>query len=298
MDIGIIESDRPFINEYNDLDKAIRSQGFNPVRIDIADISVRIDAAKVHPFRVNGILGESPIELDCAVLRHIGFVRDYEQMSQKVWSVMSMEMSGTYVANNILAWMRASDKLGALMALSSNGINVPDTRSSENSLAGYHAVRDYGKAVVKPLRMAAGLGVFKVDNPDVAMHVFSSFVNFSKPLYVQKFLEKRHNGDYRVVVVGDEVIGAEFRKSSSWKSNVAQGAAAKAARPDAELMEIAIKSAKALDLDFAGIDIAETADGYYVLEANPTVSWSMFKKVTKVDPARHIIRHIVKMAKA
>lgn len=81
--------------------------------------------------------------------------------------------------------------------------------------------------VVKPLRSAmGGYGVAKIDDADEAMHFFSFLTNISKPILIQKYMEKAGGGgDYRVVVVNGQAIGAEFRRGGTgWKSNVAQGA--------------------------------------------------------------------------
>jgi ribosomal protein S6--L-glutamate ligase len=298
VEIGLIVSDRSFISELQDLTYAIKKAGCRPISIEIDNIAVKIKNGRLSPYQMFGSSREEQIDPECAVLRHIGFIKDYEQFSQRIWSVKALEMKGTYVANNIKSWLKASDKLGALMELSRRGLPVPDTISSENPFAGYNAVKEFKSSVIKPLRSGAGFGVFKADDPDVAMHIFSYFINLSKPIYVQKFLNKKGNGDYRIIVVGGQVIGAEFRTGTDWKSNVSQGAKAKAAKPDEELKEIAIKAAQAMELDYVGVDIADTEDGYYILETNPTIAWGTFKKVTKVNPAKHIIAHIIKKARS
>ncbi len=294
MDIGLVVSDRSFARELRDLNIAIKKAGHNPVNISIDNIVVGIKGGRVITSQMLSPGKEAKVDVSCAVLRHIGFIKDYEQFSQRVWAVRSLEMNGIYVANNIKSWLEASDKLGALMKMAKYGIKVPDTVSSENPFAGYNAVKKFRQSVVKPLRSGAGFGIFKADDPDIAMHVFSYFLNLNKPIYVQKFLEKINGGDYRVIVVGGQVIGAEFRKGSTWKSNVAQGAKAYAAKPDAELIEIASKAAECMKLDYIGVDVCDTTDGYTVLETNPTIAWGAFKQVTKVNPAKHIIAHMVK----
>ncbi len=298
MDIGLIISDRSFVSELQDLTDEIKRRGHEPLRIEIDNMVIKIKSGKLLTYHMGSPPKEELIDPQCAVMRHIGYIKDYEQLSQRIWAVKSLEMNGSYVANNIKSWLQASDKLGALMELSKRGLPVPDTISTENVVAAYGAVKEFKSAVVKPLRGGAGFGVFKTQDPDVAMHVFSYFINLSKPLYVQRFLNKKNNGDYRVIVVGDEVIGAEFRKGKDWKSNVSQGAKATRARPDAELCEIAIKAAQAMNLDYVGVDIADTKDGYYILETNPTIAWGTFKKITKVNPAEHIIEHIINRARA
>ena len=297
MEIGVISSSEGYSNEeLRDLKKAISKSGAEYININLSESFVRIEKGAVAVMHTDGGKAER-ITPEAAVMRSIGIIRDYEQFSHRLWLAQAMELNGMTISNKIASWVSASDKLGTLIILSKHKIPVPDTTSSENFFHGYAAVRKYADTVIKPLRSGKGIGVFRISDPDAAMHIFSYFTNLSKPIYVQRFLEKKGSGDFRVVVVNGEVIGAEFRKAKSWKSNVAQGAEPRKAHINAEMREIAIKATGALKLDYAGIDIADTKDGYYVLEANPTISWSGFRRVTGVNPAPYIIKNLISKAR-
>lgn len=299
MDIGlIVSSNNAYGYETIDLTNAIKNARCNPLMIHVDKIVVKIKKGNTIPYQLTEFTSDKIIDHECAVLRNIGIIKDYEQFAQRIWAVRSIEKNGTVVSNPIHSWIRAGDKLGTLLKLAEHGLPVPDTISGESFFAGYNAVKEFKHAVVKPLRGGKGLGIFKVDDPDIAMHVFSYFTNLSKPIYVQKFLTKKNGGDYRIIVVGGRVIGAEFRKGKDWKSNIAQGATARAVKPNVEISELAIKAAEAMKLDYAGVDIADTKEGYYILETNPSIAWGAFKQVTKVNPAKHIIKHLISKAKA
>lgn len=75
------------------------------------------------------------------------------------------------------------------------------------------------------------------------------------------------------MVVGGLAVGAEYRRAAGWKANVAQRARPEPAAVTPQLEELAVKAVEALGLDYGGVDIAEAAEGYYVLEVNPTMSW-------------------------
>jgi len=294
MDIGVVmQSGTGSGDAILDIKDAIRRARCNPVDIRLDDMIVRMGKGGVRTHMMLGDKKDRRIDVGCAVLRNLGVIRDYEQFSHRIWSIRAMELSGIYVSNSIIGLLRAGDKLGALSVLSSRGLPVPETASSENFFAGYNAVKEFGQAVVKPLRGGQGYGIFKVDDPDVAMHIFSSFANLNKPIYVQKYLDKMGAGDYRVIVVGGEVIGTEFRKGKGWKSNVAMGGSARVVKADSELRELAIKAAEVLELDYVGMDIAKTREGYVIIEANPRMGWTSFRKVTKVNPAKKIISNLI-----
>ena len=298
MEIGIV---RPYEVEYNpgdvaDLENAIRRRGHTPVKIYVDMLEVRIER---DGLRIRQSVGRGPpaeLSVPGAVLRHLGIFRDFEQFLYRVWAAKALEETGVYVMNPVMQWVVAGDKMAALMKLAKAGLPVPPTVVSENMFVGYRAVAEFSRAVVKQMRGAMGYGAFLVDNPDVAFHIFSTLVNINKPIYVQKFLEKGP-GDYRVVVVGGRAVGAEYRRAEGWKTNVAQGAIPEPARITPEMEELAVRAVEVLGLDYGGVDIAETREGYYILEVNPTMSWQGFKAATGINPAEHIIDYLLEKTK-
>lgn len=298
MQIGII---KPFEVEFNpgdvaDLEDAVRRRGHTPVKIYVDMLEVGIERGVLKIRQAVGRMPPVAVEASGAVLRHLGIFRDFEQFLYRVWAARALEEAGIYVMNPVLPWVVAGDKMAALIKLVKANLPVPPTVVTENMFIGYRAVGEFGKAVVKQLRGAMGYGVFLVDSPDVAFHVFSMLVNINKPIYVQKFLEKGP-GDYRVVVVGGRAIGAEYRRAEGWKTNVAQGAAPEPTRITPEMEELAVKAVEVLGLDYGGVDIAETREGYYILEVNPTMSWQGFKAATGINPAEHVIDYLLEKTK-
>lgn len=298
--IGLI---RPYEMEYNnqdivDLGNAARSLGHGLVDIYVDKLGIYVHKGGIGISQISST-SKAPedIDIDGGLLRHLGMIKDYEQFSARIWSVRAMEQNGTYVMNNVMAWLGASDKLASLAILAKSNIPVPETFLSEDMYRAYRAAQSMGEMVAKPLRGAMGFGVMKLDDADMAMNAFSYFSNLNKPIYIQKFLEKKDAGDYRIIVVGGQVIGAEFRKGSTWKSSVAQGAKVSKADVTDEMEEIAINATAALKLDYAGIDLAQTDDGYFILEANPTMSWQGFRKATGIDVAQVLVKHLVSKIK-
>ena len=304
MQIGITGVEIDSLNkEVADLTKCIKAEG-HEVKIMYSDalgMEIGRQGVKMYHARSRPSGSGSDKELldpDAVLLRHLGIIRDYEQFTYRLWCIRALELSGITVMNPLMNWLMASDKLATSIVLSKNKLPIPDTASTEQMFMAYESAKKFRVSVVKPLRSAMGFGVFRIDNADIGMHIFSYFTNLSKPIYVQKYLVKEGGGDYRVVVVNGEAIGAEFRKGINWKSNVSQGARPIKARMDKELSELAVKASEALGLDYAGIDIAKTKEGYCILETNPTLSWQGFKSVTGINPAEYIVRHLIEKARS
>ena len=105
--------------------------------------------------------------------------------------------------------------------------------------------------------------------------------------YLQNFIEAQH--DYRVFVINNQVIAAMSRKGEGWLHNVAQGAKCEKC-DDAEVFEIAIKAAQALDIAYCGVDVIRDAQGQlYVLEVNSIPAWRGLQSVAKVDVAQSLV---------
>jgi len=63
-----------------------------------------------------------------------------------------------------------------------------------------------------------------------------------------------------------------------------------------EVAEIARRSTEVVGPDYAGVDVVEGEDGYYVLEVNPTAGFKGFFEATGISPAPHIARLAIERA--
>jgi len=106
--------------------------------------------------------------------------------------------------------------------------------------------------------------------------------------------------DVRIYVVGGEVVGAmrRYAPDDDWRTNVARGGRVRDATPDVpeDVMQLAVDASEALDLDYAGVDVIEGVDGWYVLEVNVTAGFKGFFEATGVSPAPYIAAHAVREA--
>jgi hypothetical protein len=100
--------------------------------------------------------------------------------------------------------------------------------------------------------------------------------------------------DARVYVVGGEIIGAMYRNApeGDWRTNVSLGGEVLDATDDlpAEAKDIARRAAEAVGLDYSGVDLIETPDGWAVLETNPTAGFRGLYRATGISPAPYIAK--------
>jgi len=86
----------------------------------------------------------------------------------------------------------------------------------------------------------------------------------------QQYIKASHGRDVRILVIDGRVIAAMERQSAEggFKSNISLGGSGRAFAPPHEMIDLALKVARELKLDVAGIDILFDENGYRVCEAN------------------------------
>ena len=111
--------------------------------------------------------------------------------------------------------------------------------------------------------------------------------------YLQRFIAPttQPGFDWRVLVVGGRAISAMRRVSAHWVHNIALGARAQAARLEPALARLAEDAARALDMDYAGVDIMPAAQGapLQVIEVNGVAAWQGLQRVSEFNIARALV---------
>jgi len=234
-----------------------------------------------------------PLEVDAIVLRDLGFATTIETFLRRVDVFEIASMSGIPVVNPARALVTARDKLLSLAILAKHGIPVPPTASVEDPNIAMRIAQEWSDVVIKPLVGSMGFGSTRARDPDVVYVISRTLTELGQPTYIQRYIEKP-NRDIRAFVVGDQLVAAYYRVSAQgWKTNIAQGARAQPmSSVDPELEELAIKATKVLGLHYSGVDIAESRDGYTVLEVNASPNWRGLSIATGINPAIHIARYV------
>jgi len=237
-------------------------------------------------------------EIDGVILRDIGFSITIEQFLHRYALFKHLELVGKPVVNPVDSLILARNKYLSLLLLAYRGIPVPRTFVTEDPYAAYRMVQQMGRVVMKPIVGSMGFGALMLEDADVAFVVARTLAQLGQPIYIQKFVEKP-NRDIRVFVVGERVVAAYYRvHTSSWKTNIAQGAKPEPLeKTDPQLEELAIRCCKALGLHYAGVDIAESREGYVVLEINASPGWKGLVTATGINPATHIAQYVVELCR-
>jgi len=198
------------------------------------------------------------------------------------------------------ATARAAHKMAGAAALAEAGdIRLPRTLLA---LSGDRLNRLRGEfgpeAVYKTAIGTHGGGAWKVDTGETLTAKVGRRRAFLQELVGREDEERPR--DLRVYVVDGDVVGAMYRVAAEgdWRTNVARGGAVRDATEDlpAAAERQARRSAEIIGLDYAGVDLIEGDDGWYVLEVNPTAGFKGLYRATGRSPAPHIARLAVERA--
>ena len=121
-----------------------------------------------------------------------------------------------------------------------------------------------------------------------------------KELLVQEFIEESSGRDFRINVVGREAVSIVMRvNQGNFRSNVHQGGIMSSVpHPDRRMLKLAVKAAKAVGVDFAGVDILMSASGEpVVVEVNSNARTIAVEEASKVYVSLFIARHIKRFYK-
>ncbi|NGM67552.1 RimK family alpha-L-glutamate ligase [Natronolimnobius sp. AArcel1] len=194
--------------------------------------------------------------------------------------------------------LTAMHKLSTATTLAANDVIVPDVTLALHSDT-LNAARDrYGEeAVYKTAIGTHGGGTWKVGPEDPINAKVGNRYAFLQELIDRD--DARHR-DIRIYVVDGEVIGAMYRYApdNDWRTNVALGGSVENATDDLpdEAREMARRAADSIGLDYAGVDLVESDDGWFVLEVNPTAGFKGLYEATGISPAPAIAKLAIEQA--
>jgi ribosomal protein S6--L-glutamate ligase len=214
-----------------------------------------------------------------------------EQIVFRMDALARLEATGVRVVNPARAIEAAVDKYLATAKLQAAGLLVPQTIVCQTAADGLAAFETLGgDVVVKPLFGGEGRGITRVSDAAIARRVFMSLEQIGAVLYLQQFVP--HDGvDWRLLVIGDEVLGMKRINPDDWRTNISLGARPAPLEVTVELAQLARRAAAAVRATVAGVDLLPARDGrLYAIEVNAVPGWRALGEVTGVDVAERVLR--------
>ncbi|SEL78389.1 ribosomal protein S6--L-glutamate ligase [Atopomonas hussainii] len=208
------------------------------------------------------------------------------------------EMMGVAPLNESVAITRSRDKLRSLQLLSRKGIGLPITgfAHSPDDIPDLIDMVGGAPLVIKLLEGTQGIGVVLAETQKAAESVIEAFMGLKANIMVQEYIKEAGGADIRCFVVGDKVIAAMKRqaKAGEFRSNLHRGGSSSLIKITPEERMTAIRAAKVMGLNVAGVDILRSNHGPVVMEVNSSPGLEGIEQTTEKDVAGIIIEYLEK----
>jgi len=212
------------------------------------------------------------------------------------------EMMGVYPLNESVAISRSRDKLRSMQLMSRKGIGMPVTgfAHSPDDIPDLIDMVDGAPLVIKLLEGTQGIGVVLAETRKAAESVIEAFMGLKANIMVQEYIKEAGGADIRCFVVGDKVVAAMKRQAAEgeFRSNLHRGGTATVVRITPEERATAVRAARTMGLNVAGVDILRSNHGPVVMEVNSSPGIQGIEEATGIDVASKIILFIEKNARA
>jgi ribosomal protein S6--L-glutamate ligase len=291
MKIGIL-SRKASLYSTRRLVEAARQRGHQARVIDTARCYMNIASHKpeVH------YKGESLADVD-AVVPRIGASLTFYGTAV----VRQFEMMGVSSLNESVAITRARDKLRSLQLLARKGIGLPVTGFAHSPDDIEDLIRMVGGAplVIKLLEGTQGIGVVLAETKKAAESVVQAFFGLRANIMIQEYIREAGGADLRCFVIGDRVVAAMRRqaKEGEFRSNLHRGGSATLIKITPEERSTAVRAAKIIGLNVAGVDLLRSNHGPVVMEVNSSPGLEGIEGATGKDVAGMIVEFIEKNSK-
>ncbi|WP_350286835.1 30S ribosomal protein S6--L-glutamate ligase [uncultured Croceitalea sp.] len=208
---------------------------------------------------------------------------------------------GVYCLNSAEAITKSRDKLFASQLFAKNDIHIPITGFAKSPMDTKDLIRMVNGAplIIKLLESTQGKGVVLAETNKAAESVINAFKSVQTNILVQEFIKEANGQDIRCFVVNGKVVASMQRQAQKgeFRANIHQGGKASLIKITSEEHKLAIKSAKAMNLVVAGVDIIRSNRGPLLLEVNSSPGLEGIENATGMDIANVMIEAIEKKLK-
>jgi RimK family alpha-L-glutamate ligase len=233
-------------------------------------------------------------KLPDVVIPRMGSAASYISLA----GLRQLQNLGVFVLNSADSIEQARDKLHSIQILAQNNVPLPKTMLARMPLDPNWVKKHFNfPLIVKTVAGSQGKGVLLCDKPshlEDIFHLVGKTNDDRQILILQEFISASKGKDLRVFVIGGRAVGAMLRSAENdgYKANFSRGGSVLNFPLNPELEWLAVASAKALNLDIAGVDILMDSDGYRVCEVNSSPGFEGFEMATGMNIPLEILRFI------
>jgi len=272
--------------------EACKEHGHEPVVLDVLRCYMDIAPSKPEMH----FKGAALPSFDAVVPRIGASVTFYGTAVLRQFEVM-----GSFPLNESVAISRSRDKLRSLQLLSRKGVGLPNTGFAHHPDDVQDLIKMVGGAplVIKLLEGTQGIGVVLAETKKAAESVIEAFMGLKANIMVQEYIKEAGGADIRCLVIGDKVVAAMKRQAlaGEFRSNLHRGGTASLVKITPTERATAVKAARLMGLNVAGVDILRSGRGPLVMEVNSSPGLQGIEDATGKDVAGMIVDFIERNAK-
>lgn len=233
-----------------------------------------IDMAKVDLDLSRGSLmfdGHDLCALDALMVKKISAVYSPNTLD-RLELLRVAERAGVRVFSGAENMLRLIDRLSCTVTLRNHGIPMPETRVTEDVDVAVRTVREFGRAIFKPLFSTKARGMKVIDSQLGKAKIRRKVKRFRENnpmMYIQRRVELSGR-DLGMVFLGGRYLGtyARVSQNDAWNTTINSGGRYQGYAASPELIELAERAQAPFGMDFTTVDVAETADGPIVFEVS------------------------------
>jgi len=276
------------------LQETAEKRGIKVTRLNYEDIVIKVGTEnKIY------LDGESLDELedqDAFIIR-AGFSGD--PSVQKAF-INALKSKSKVVINGGNSIAIAKNKIDTLLTLSEKGIPVTESYIVQNTKHIDEIIDEIKFPLILKLPFGSlGVGVLIAKDRETLNPMLDMLLSrdYSDPIMIQPYYKEAKNKDKRVWIINNEIIGVMQRTASKddFRSNLYQGGSAQEAALTEEERTVALNAVKALNLNFAGVDLIETEEGTKVLEVNSNPFYKGIMEATGINIPDLLIDYAIKL---
>ncbi|NJN60315.1 MAG: 30S ribosomal protein S6--L-glutamate ligase [Coleofasciculaceae cyanobacterium RL_1_1] len=289
LKIAVLASNKELYSNQRLLEAA-EERGHETIFLNVKQCYMKLDALEPEAHYRGGKLLN---DLDAVITRIRPSVTFYGTALAR-----QFESMGIYTTNSSSAISQSRDKLFSLQLMLKSGISIPTTGFANSPTDTNDLIDMVGGAplIVKLLEGTQGKGVVLAETRKAAESVVNAFKSLGVNLLVQKFIKEANGKDLRCFVIDGKVVASIERKAApgEFRANLHQGGTASVVKITPEERTLAVKAAKVLGLQVAGVDIIRSQAGPLLLEVNSSPGLEGIEAATGKDIAGMIIASIEK----
>ena len=214
-----------------------------------------------------------------------------------------LEENGIKLFNSSRAVNLCDNKALMYQELAKHNVRIPRTFIAPKTFEGLNykdcsfvdtVIKEVGwPIVIKEVYGSFGEQVYLANNKEEA-NVIINRIGY-KDFLMQEFIASSKGRDIRINIVGDQAIASMLRENKEdFRSNISSGGTGAKYEPSQEYIALAVKAAKALGLDFAGVDVMFGEDGPIICEVNSNPQFASTLKATGINLADSIVEYILR----